>query len=64
MIMNNILHKLHAAGGLQLQLPSHMEVDAEVGLSQTVQEVQGSIPTKGATLFSVISDMIAICQAK
>ena len=41
-----------------------MEVDAEVGLSQAVQEVQGSIPTKGATLYSVISDVIAICQAK
>ena len=41
-----------------------MKVDAEVGLSRTAQEVQGSIPTKGATLFSVISDMIAICQAK
>ena len=43
---------------------SRMEVDTEVGLSQTAQEVVGSIPTKGATLFSVLSDIIAICQAK
>ena len=41
-----------------------MKVDAEVGLSRTAQEVVGSIPTKGATLFSVLFDMIAICQAK
>ena len=41
-----------------------MEFDAEVGLSQTAREVVGSIPTKGATLFSVLSDMIAICEAK
>ena len=41
-----------------------MEVDAEVGLSQTEQEVVGSNPTKGATLFPVLSDMIAICEAK
>ena len=41
-----------------------MEVDAEAGLSRTAQEVVDSIPTKGATLFSVLSDLIAICQAK
>ena len=41
-----------------------MEVDAEVGLSQTAQEVVGSIPTKGATLFSVLSDTITMCEAK
>ena len=41
-----------------------MKVDAEVGLSRTAQEVVGSIPTKGATLFYVLSDMIAISQAK
>ena len=41
-----------------------MKVDAEAGLCRTAQEVVGSIPTKGATLFSVLSDMIAICQAK
>ena len=31
---------------------------------QTAREVMGSISTKGAILFSVLFDMIAICQAK
>ena len=43
---------------------AHMKVDAESGLSRTAREVLGSIPTKGATLFSVLFDMIVICQAK
>ena len=37
---------------------------ARIGLRSDGQEVVGSIPAMGATLFSVLSDMIAICQAK
>ena len=41
-----------------------MKVDAYAGLIATVGQVQGSIPTRGAKHFSVLSDMMALFQVK
>ena len=41
-----------------------LKVEAEAGLIARVGVVQGSIPTRGATLFSALSDMIEMFQVK